>query len=575
MLRRFLSTARVSNTPWIRHCGTLSYDFLHSNFCSEIEALWEVRQSLSSSDFRQTVTEFFQEDFHLLATQQSTLYDSLLASGLSDEQIYFNLSKQRHTCFSDTSDSGSSGDGSSTTTGSDVTPPTETSGSDEGGLQEETPTETIDEEFDYYSMTPRQMVKELDRFVIGQAGAKKAVAIAWRSRWRRRSLPEDFKIEVVPKNILMVGPTGCGKTEIARRLARLSNSPMVKVEATKFTEVGYVGKDVNTIIEDLVHNAATLIKQRRKKEMRAKLEKTVEDQILQLLMGNTPQREIETFRKQLQAGKLEEFKIDVEVKKELEMPSGFPMSKTLMILPQVPDQSTEKRNMPIKKAREVLMEQELKKVLSEKNINEEAVALAENDGIVFLDEVDKICGNRDFYRGDNKVSQEGVQRDLLPLIEGSVVQVQNFGNVKTDHILFICAGAFHNSKPSDLMPEFQGRLPVRVELQPLTENDLYRIMTETEKNLILQQIEMLKTENYELMWDDAAIKRIAKLAVECNQQVENIGARRLVTIIEKILEEVNMDAPDSETRSTHITEEFVERHLGDLMKKHDLHKFIL
>jgi len=251
------------------------------------------------------------------------------------------------------------------------------------------------------------------------------------------------------------------------------------------------------------------------------------------------------------------------------------MSKTLMILPQVPDQSTEKRNMPIKKAREVLMEQELKKVLSEKNINEEAVALAENDGIVFIDEIDKICGNRDFYRGDNKVSQEGVQRDLLPLIEGSVCQIQNFGNVRTDHILFVCAGAFHNSKPSDLMPEFQGRLPVRVELQPLSEEDLYRIMTETEKNLVSQQIEMLKTENYDLIWEDDAVRKIAKLAVEFNHQVENIGARRLVTIIEKILEQVNMDAPDSEERSTTINEKFVDDHLGDLMKKHDLHKFIL
>jgi len=260
---------------------------------------------------------------------------------------------------------------------------------------------------------------------------------------------------------------------------------------------------------------------------------------------------------------------------ELEVPSGFPMSKTLMILPQVPDQTLEKKNMQIKKAREVLMEQELKKVLTEKNINEEAVALTENDGIVFIDEIDKICGNKDFYRGDNKVSQEGVQRDLLPLIEGSVVQVQNFGNVKTDHILFICAGAFHNSKPSDLMPEFQGRLPVRVELQPLTENDLYRIMTETEKNLILQQVEMLKTENYALTWDDEAIREIAKLAVECNQQVENIGARRLVTIIEKVLEQVNMDAPDSETRETTVTKEFIHEHLGDLMKRNDLHKFIL
>merc|ERR1719499_1781100 len=566
MLRGFQKFS--ARAPWTRHCGSLSYDFLQNSFPDQLQGLWEIQQNLNQSDFRSLVTDFFQEDFHTLALQHRHVYDSLLSQGLSNEQIYFNLTQLRHSCTDNTSDSGSepsSGDVSST-------PPEATSGSDEG---ETVVTKSTDEEFDYYSMTPRQMVKELDRFVIGQAGAKKAVAIAWRSRWRRRNLPEDYKIEVVPKNILMVGPTGCGKTEIARRLARLSNSPMVKVEATKFTEVGYVGKDVNTIIEDLVHNAASLIKERRKKEMSAKLEKTVEDQILQLLMGNTPQREIETFRKQLRAGKLEEFKIDVEVKKELEMPSGFPMSKTLMILPQVPDQSTEKRNMPIKKAREVLMEQELKKALSEKNINEEAVALAENDGIVFIDEIDKICGNRDFYRCDNKVSQEGVQRDLLPLIEGSVCQIQNFGNVRTDHILFVCAGAFHNSKPSDLMPEFQGRLPVRVQLQPLSEDDLYRIMTETEKNLISQQVEMLKTENYELTWEDNAIRKIAKLAVECNQQVENIGARRLVTIIEKILEQVNMDAPDSETRSTHVTEEFVDEHLGDLMKKHDLHKFIL
>eukprot|EP00494_Astrolonche_serrata_P029739 UN30006 len=427
-------------------------------------------------------------------------------SSVSTQQLYTNINKY----LQSVSLTGTEGEGSSdtTSTGDDNNSSGNATGSgSEGGVttestpeDSETPEKKEEEEFDYYSMTPRMMVKELDRFVIGQSQAKRAVAIAWRARWRRQRLPEDFKIEVVPKNILMVGPTGCGKTEIARRLARLSNSPMVKVEATKFTEVGYVGKDVNTIIEDLVQNAATLVKERRKKELRVTLETKVEDNILQLLMGNTPKREIETFRKQLKKGLLENFKIDVEVKKELEVPSGFPMSsKTLMILPQVPDQTTEKRNLPIKKAREVLMEQELKKVLSEKTINEDAVTLAENDGIVFIDEIDKICGNRDFYRGDSKVSQEGVQRDLLPLIEGSVVQVQNFGNVKTDHILFICAGAFHNSKPSDLMPEFQGRLPVRVELQPLTEDDLYKIMSETEKNLIEQQIEMLKTEEYELI----------------------------------------------------------------------------
>jgi len=555
-----------------RPSSNLTIDFLRHTFPAQYHCLTQLGQNDSH------VQSFFQQHFLRLAQADLPTFEKLITLGYSEEEIYCHLSTKFSQDLEGTEGTEDSSVSSSENSSEGDITPTETggeSGSDEPAEEVETKPEEVPE-IDYYSLTPREMVKELDRFVIGQGQAKRAVAIAWRSRWRRQRLPEDFKIEVVPKNILMVGPTGCGKTEIARRLARLSNSPMVKVEATKFTEVGYVGKDVGSIIEDLVNSAATLIKERRKKEMRAKLEKTVEDQVLQLLMGNTPQREIETFRKQLRNGLLEDFKIDVEVKKEVENPmANFPMAKTLMILPQVPGETTEKKNLPIKKAREVLMEQELKKVLSEKNINEDAVTLAENDGIVFIDEIDKICGSRDFYRGDNKVSQEGVQRDLLPLIEGSIVQVQNFGNVKTDHILFICAGAFHNSKPSDLMPEFQGRLPVRVELQPLTENDLYDIMTKTEKNLILQQTEMLKTEDYDLTFTEEAVREVARLAYECNQQVENIGARRLVTIIEKILEQVNMDAPDCETRKTVVTKEFVNEHIGNLMKKHDLHKFIL
>jgi len=446
-------------------------------------------------------------------------------------------------------------------------------GAEVGITDEDLPDEDI-----YYGMTPKQMIKELDRFVIGQEAAKKAVAIAWRARWRRQKLPLDFRNEVLPKNILMMGPTGCGKTEVARRLARVSKAPFVKVEATKFTEVGYVGKDVNSIIEDLVANAANIVKVRRRKKMEKTINKKVEETILKLLMGKSPSRDVETFRKQLRMGMLDSFKVEIEIKKEPDFPQFMQhKSQSLMILGRL-EETTEKKMMNIANARKILVEQESKKLLSDKDIAEEAVKLAENDGIVFIDEIDKICGSRGLGRGDQKVSQEGVQRDLLPLIEGCSVTVQNFGKVETDHILFICAGAFHQSKPSDLMPEFQGRLPVKVKLEALSKDDLHRILTQTECNLILQQIEMLKTENFDLAFTDEAVMGIAEAAAEVNQTVENIGARRLVTVLEKVLEEVNLLAPEAsneESRKFTVDLKCIEERTKELLESSDFAKYVL
>jgi len=423
------------------------------------------------------------------------------------------------------------------------------------------------------------MIKELDRFVIGQEAAKKAVAIAWRARWRRQKLPPSMHNEVLPKNILMIGPTGVGKTEVARRLARVSRAPFVKVEATKFTEVGYVGKDVNNIIEDLVANAATLVKKRKMKKMEKQINRKVEDIILKLLMGKSPLRNTETFRKQLRSGQLDNFKVQVKVKKEPELPF-MPMRAMMILSPgQMLEHTTETKMLSIVNARKVLTEQESKNLLSDKDVAEEAVKLAENDGIVFIDEIDKICGSRGLGRGDHKVSQEGVQRDLLPLIEGCSVNVQNFGKVLTDHILFICAGAFHTSKPSDLMPEFQGRLPVRVKLESLSKKDLHRILTETCFNLISQQVEMLKTENYELEFTDESIVEIADTAYEVNQSVENIGARRLVTVLEKVLEDINLEVPEPSQgegeRKITVDLKYIRDRVGVLLEKSDYTKYVL
>jgi len=452
-----------------------------------------------------------------------------------------------------------------------------------GGLSEGD-SEALEEEVEendediYYGMTPKEMIKELDRFVIGQDAAKKAVAIAWRARWRRQKLPSWLRDEVLPKNILMIGPTGVGKTEVARRLARVSRAPFVKVEATKFTEVGYAGKDVKDIIEDLVANAATLVKSRKLKKLEKTINRKVEDIMLKLLMGKSPLRNTETFRKQLRSGQLDNFKVQVNVKKDPELPNFLPM-RAMMILSagKMSEQTTEKKMLSIVNARKVLTEQESKNLLSDKDVAEEAVKLAENDGIVFIDEIDKICGSRGLGRGDHKVSQEGVQRDLLPLIEGCSVNVQNFGKVLTDHILFICAGAFHDSKPSDLMPEFQGRLPVRVKLENLSKKDLHRILTETCFNLISQQVEMLKTENYELEFTDEAIVEIADAAYEVNQTVENIGARRLVTVLEKVLEDINLEAPESEEdeRKIIVDLKYIRDRVGVLLEKSDYKKYVL
>ncbi|MBY0613449.1 MAG: ATP-dependent protease ATPase subunit HslU [Beijerinckiaceae bacterium] len=432
--------------------------------------------------------------------------------------------------------------------------------------------------------SPRETVSELDRFIVGQKDAKRAVAIALRNRWRRLQLTGPLKEEVMPKNILMIGPTGCGKTEISRRLARLANAPFLKIEATKFTEVGYVGRDVEQIIRDLVEIGIGLVKEAKRKEVQAKAHVAAEERVLDALVGSTAsQATRDSFRKKLRAGDLDDKEIEVEMQQTGN--AGLPM----MDIPGMPGAQmgainlgdifgkalggrTKTRRTTVKEAHEPLVQEESDKLLDQDAIVAEAIHVVENNGIVFLDEIDKICAREG--RGGADVSREGVQRDLLPLIEGTTVSTKH-GAVKTDHILFIASGAFHVAKPSDLLPELQGRLPIRVELASLTEEDFIRILTETEASLIKQYVALMATEGLTLSFTEDAIAAIARIAAEVNGTVENIGARRLQTIMERVLDDISFTAPDRSGETVEIDGDFVMKHVGELAKNTDLSRFIL
>ena len=434
------------------------------------------------------------------------------------------------------------------------------------------------------SFSPREIVSELDRFIVGQNDAKRAVAVALRNRWRRQQLPEDLREEVLPKNILMIGPTGVGKTEIARRLARLAQAPFLKVEATKFTEVGYVGRDVEQIIRDLVEGAILMTRQRLRKEVQAKAELAAEERVIDGLVGdNASSATRNKFREMLRSGQLDDKEIEVDVTDSgagamptFEIP-GMPGAQMGMlnlgdIFGKALGQRTKPRRMTVAESHVVLVDEESDKMLDQDRVVREAIEAVEQNGIVFLDEIDKICAREERLGGD--VSREGVQRDLLPLIEGTTVATKH-GAVKTDHILFIASGAFHLAKPSDLLPELQGRLPIRVELAALTREDFVRILTEPEASLIKQYTALLATEEVTLDFTDDGVEEIATLAADVNESVENIGARRLQTVMERLLEDISFDAADKPGTSHTIDAAYVREQVADLAKDSDLSKFIL
>ena len=432
------------------------------------------------------------------------------------------------------------------------------------------------------SLSPREIVSELDRFVVGQNKAKRAVAIALRNRWRRQALTGDMKDEVLPKNILMIGPTGVGKTEISRRLSKLAEAPFVKVEATRFTEVGYVGRDVEQIVRDLLEIAISMEKVKKRKEVKAQVQKLAEERVLDALVG--PKASVatrESFRKRLRSGDLDDNEIEIAVSESGGMPSfeipGMPGANIGMInisdmLGKSMGSKPKRKKMSVKESYEILMNEESDKLIEQDKIIKSAKNTTENNGIVFLDEIDKISARTDRVGGD--VSREGVQRDLLPLIEGTTVSTK-YGPVKTDHILFIASGAFQLAKPSDLLPELQGRLPIRVELDPLTSEDFKRILKEPDNSLIKQYKALLQTEKVELEFTEDGINTIADIAMEVNSTVENIGARRLHTIIERVLDEISFTATDKAGEKIVVDSEYINKNLGELTKDTDLSKFIL
>ena len=432
-------------------------------------------------------------------------------------------------------------------------------------------------------LTPREIVSELDRFIIGQNDAKRAVAVALRNRWRRKQLGDDLRDEVYPKNILMIGPTGVGKTEISRRLAKLARAPFLKVEATKFTEVGYVGRDVEQIIRDLIDSAIVMTREHMREDVKVSAHKAAEERVVDAIAGKDAREGTrDMFRKKLKAGELDDTMIELEVADTsspfptMDIPGqpggGMGMMNIGDLFGKAMGGRTVKKRLSVSESYEVLISEEADKLLDDETVNRAAIESVEQNGIVFLDEIDKVCARSDARGGD--VSREGVQRDLLPLIEGTTVSTKH-GPVKTDHILFIASGAFHIAKPSDLLPELQGRLPIRVELRALTEDDFVRILTETDNALTLQYTALMGTEEVEVSFTDEGIKALAKIAADVNQSIENIGARRLYTVMERVFEELSFSAPDRTGEKITVDGDFVEKNLGELTRSTDLSRYVL